>query len=95
MKGINDTANIDGIVPSYLVFGATPSYPITDKPLPGQTDRMKAIVDARLKMGTIVAEQRVTRALKSKLRPAIKFKIEPGDDVLVYREKKKKVDRTV
>ena len=90
VKGINDMANIDGLVPSLLVFCVVPSFPLSNKPLPNQRSRLQAIVDARLEMGRIVSEQRITRALKSKLPPAFLHDIRPGDDVLVYLEKNKR-----
>lgn len=90
IKGVNDTANIDGLVPSLLVFGVVPTFPMSNRQLPGQKARLQAIVDARLEMGSIVAEQRITRALRSKLPPAVHYDISPGDLVLVHREKTKK-----
>ena len=89
IKGINDTANIDGLVPSLLVFGVVPYFPLSNRILPNQRSRLQAIVDARLEMGRIVAEQRIYRALKSKLPRAVVHDIKAGDDVIVYREKKK------
>ena len=67
-----------------------PSFPITNKPLTNQKTRLQAIVDARLEMGRIVTEQRIARALKSKLPPAVTHNLNPGDNVLVFREKKKR-----
>ena len=90
LKGINDTANLNGLVPSLLVFGVVPSFPLSNKPLPNQRARLQAIVDARLEMGSIVSEQRITRALRSKLPPAVLHNKNAGDDVLVFREKKKR-----
>ena len=81
---------MDGLVPSLLVFGVIPSFPITNRSLPNQKSRLQAIVDARLEMGRIVTEQRISRALKSKLPPAVTHDIKSGDDVLVFREKNKR-----
>ena len=90
IKGINDTANIDGLVPSLLVFGVVPSFPLSNRILPNQKARLQAMVDARLEMGRIVTEQRISRALRSKLPPAVLHNIKAGDNVLVYREAKKR-----
>lgn len=90
IKGVGYTANMDGLVPSLLVFGVVPSFPMTEKPLPNQRARLQAIVDARLEMGRIVTEQRITRALRSKLPPAVTHDIRVGQESLVYREKKKR-----
>ena len=90
IKGINDTANMDGLVPSLLVFGVIPSFPITNRTLPNQKARLQAIVDERLEMGEIVTEQRIARALNSKLPPAVTHDVKAGDEVFVFREKKKR-----
>ena len=87
LKGINDTANINGLVPSLLVFGVVPSFPLTNRSLPNQRARLQAIVEARLEMGRIISEQRITRALRSKLPPAVINHVKAADDVLVFREK--------
>lgn len=77
IKGVNDTANIDGLVPSLLVFAVVPTFPMRNSQLPGQKSRLQAIVDARIEMGNIVAEQRITRALKSN-PPAVLQDIKTG-----------------
>ena len=43
-------------------------------------------------MESIVAEQRIKKALKSKLPPATKHLLKPGDNVRVYREHTKRWD---
>lgn len=77
-------------MPSLLVFGVIPTFPITNKRLPNQTELIQAIAQAGLEMETIVSEQRIERALRSKLPPAVRYKIDPGDEVLVYREEPRK-----
>lgn len=73
LKDINDTIVPEGLVPSILVFGALPSYPISNNSFPGQTAKMRGIVNARTEYGKIVKEPRIERAIKSKLPPATKF----------------------
>ena len=85
---MNDTVGPDGLVPSLLVFGAVPSYPITNKDFPGQESRMKAIIDVRSEYGKIVSELRIQKPIRSKLPPDTKFDLRAGDKVLVYREKR-------
>ena len=85
IKGIDDTANINGLVPPLLVFGAVPSFPLSNRMLPNQKARLQAMVDARLEMGRIVTEQRITTALRSKLLPEFLHNITAGDDVLFSR----------
>lgn len=45
-------------------------------------------MEARLEMGKIVADQRITRALRSKFPPAVTHHIKPGDDDLDFRKKR-------
>lgn len=84
VKGGNVTANIDGLVPLLLVFGSIPSFPVSNRKLPGKSERRQAIANARLEMGNIFVEQRITRAIKSNIPPAVSYDIIAGEDVLVY-----------
>ena len=86
IKGMNDTLGPEGLVPTYLVYGTFPSFPICRNAPPSQEDRMRALATARAEMATITSEPRVMRALKSKLPPATQYDIQAGDHVLVYQE---------
>jgi len=92
LKGINDTMGPNGLVPSLLVFGVLPSFPSPSRNTPDQQERFEALRNARAEMESIVAEQRIRKALKSKLPPATKYLIKPGDQVRVYRELSKRWD---
>ena len=89
-KAINDTMGPNGLVPSLLVFGVLPAFPCPNTKMPNQVERFAALRTAKAEMEKIVAETRIKRALKSKLPPATKFLIKPGDEVRVYREISKK-----
>ena len=89
VKGINDTMGENGIVPTTLVYGCSPSFPFLNSKLPKQRDRMRMLMVARREMATIIAERRISRALSSKLPPSTQYLIETGDRVRVYREGKK------
>ena len=66
VKGINDTMGENGIVPTTLVSGCSPSFPFLNSKLPKQRDRMRMLMVARREMATIIAERRITRAVSSK-----------------------------
>lgn len=57
---------------------------------PKQTERFEELKLSRTEMETIVVEARIQKALQSKLSPAKKYFILPGDLVKVYREWKSK-----
>lgn len=92
LKGINDTMGPNGLVPSLLVFGVLPSFPSPTRNSPDQVERFEALKKAKAEMESIVAEQRIKKALKSKLPPATKYLIKPGDQVRVYQEIPKRWD---
>ena len=86
IKGMNDTLGPEGLVPTYLVYGTFPSFPVRKATNPTHEQRMKALAAARAEMATITSELRVLTALKSKLPPATQYDIQAGDNVLVYQE---------
>ena len=85
LKGINDTIDQNGLVPSLLVFGVLPSFPSPSRNNPDQQERFEALKSARAEMESIVAEQRIRKALKSKIPPATKYLIKPDDQIRLYR----------
>lgn len=64
IKEMNDTVGEDGLVPSLLVFGIIPRFPIINTSLPNQRDRMKALTSANMEMNASVAERRIATALR-------------------------------
>jgi hypothetical protein len=51
VKASNDTANVNGLVPSLLVFGVLPRFPMTPTDLPDQGLRMAALQVKRVGYG--------------------------------------------
>jgi len=93
VKGINDTAGPEGLVPSLLVFGTIPTFPAMDVKPPNQKDRLRAISLARDEMSKITAKLRIRQALRSKLPPATEYLVNPGHNVYVFTEKSKRWHR--
>lgn len=77
----------NGLVPSLLVFGCLPSFPVPSNSNLRQQDRFVALKLGASEMETIVSENRIKTALRSKLPPSTHYLIKPGDQVRVYREK--------
>ena len=82
----------EGLVPSLIVFRVVPSFPTVNATLPAQMEGIAALDAARKEMGTVTAEMRIQQELRLKLPPATKYLVEPGDQVLVYREKGKQYE---
>lgn len=86
LKGCNDTLGPNGLVPTLLVFGTMPALPVPNSKSVKQRERLSALKLAKEEMERISAEQKLLRALRSKLPPAAKYLIQPGDLVRVFRE---------
>ena len=87
---MNDTMGENGLVPSRIVFGIIPRFPILNTELPTQKQRMEIIKSAQAEMNSIVAERRVLAALTRDIPPAADRNYKLGEEVLVYSEKEKK-----
>lgn len=57
VKAMNDTINENGLVPSRLVFGIIPLFPIINTDLPTKKNCMNGIKTAQDKMNSIVAKR--------------------------------------
>lgn len=90
LKGCNDTLGPNGLVPNLLVFGTMPALPIMESRSIKQKDRMAALKIAKEEMERMSAEQKLLRALRSKLAPSTKYHIQPGDLVHVFRQETRK-----
>lgn len=86
VAAMNQTAGPRGLVPTLLVFGIVPRMPVAPLSLPAQRERMQAIVRARQEMQAQVARTRVRAALAAPVPAAADRDVNPGDQVLVYRE---------
>lgn len=89
IKAMNDTIGENGIVPSRLVFGILPIFPIISTKLPTQRERMAALPTAQAEMHAIIAERRITSALTPDIPPAVDRHYRLGEEVLVFSEKEK------
>jgi hypothetical protein len=93
LKARNDVANPKGVVPSMLVFGTMPRlFPTEiDSELDSRTatnhERFEATKSARREMIECIAKDKVQTALNSVPPPASIYVLEPGQIVLVWREK--------
>ena len=90
VKAMNDTLGPEGIVPSSLVFGEYPSLrsfvgPVL--PRPSLAVRAEVAQEARQLMAKYMAQVRIVRALKHNTPSATDHVYQPGDKVLVWREK--------
>lgn len=84
---MNQTAGTHGLVPSLLVFGVLPRFPVAPSALPSQRERMMAVHTARATLLQHLARTRVLRALRSRVPAAADADIRAGAAVLVYRER--------
>jgi hypothetical protein len=89
VKASNYTANGDGVVPSLLVFGVLPRFPMTPTDLPDQRLRMAALQATRAEMEQITCAKRIQRALASRSPGTSVAGIRAGMLVLVFRDKYK------
>lgn len=60
---MNDSTEENGLVPSLVVLGIIPGFPIPNSDLPIQKERVEAIKSTRTEMNSIVAERHVQEAL--------------------------------
>jgi hypothetical protein len=65
-KAINDTAGLDGLVPTLLVFGAYPRMVDSDKPNPTVQQRATALRKAMEEVRKVRAERQVADALNTR-----------------------------
>eukprot|EP00737_Agarophyton_chilense_P000247 gb/GEZJ01000282.1/.p1 GENE.gb/GEZJ01000282.1/~~gb/GEZJ01000282.1/.p1 ORF type:complete len:768 (+),score=79.54 gb/GEZJ01000282.1/:1785-4088(+) len=90
VKSMNDTLGPEGLVPSALVFGEFPnitSKSETPTPRASALSRAAIAATAREEMSQIMERMRVRRALKHAVPQAADRSYQPGDDVLVWRER--------
>jgi len=90
VKAMNDTINEKGLVPSRLVFGILPRFPILNSNLPNQKERLEIIKTAQAEMNSIVAERKIMTALSKNVPAAADRTYKLGEEILVYNENLKK-----
>jgi hypothetical protein len=87
-KALNDTAGLDGLVPTLLVFGAYPRMTELDAPSPTVTQRANAVKKAMAEIRKLRAERQVADALSMRNGPKTDavHNLPPNSPVLVWRE---------
>ena len=80
----------EGLVPSLLVFGCLPRFPMVNSGHPGKKERMKALQQARIEMSTITVDLRIKRAMLSRVSRNTDVIFQPGDKVRVFRKTDRK-----
>lgn len=84
IKVLNDTAGVNGLVPSLLVFGTIPSLGNAEADIADQEDRFNALSAARKEAAVITAEPQIRLALKSNITQSAKYSLRPGQIVIVF-----------
>lgn len=86
VAAVNQTAGTGGLTPTLLVFGVIPRMPVAPIRVPSQQDRSAALITARKEMAAQVARTRVRTALSTPVPADADRDVQPGTQVLVYRE---------
>jgi hypothetical protein len=94
VKAMNDTMGPNGLVPSLLVFGMIPRFPIIDANVPDQEQRGLAMQVSREEYQNVVAEMRVKAALLHNVPAAADMQYKEGDLVLAKYENRDTWDGT-
>lgn len=87
VKLCNDTAGINGLSPTLLVFETVPQIPIVPKELPKQSKRLKAMRSTRSEMTRAIAADRIRTALTRNVPTAADNERNEGGEVLMLHEK--------
>jgi hypothetical protein len=83
IKAVNDTAGLDGLIPTLLVFGAYPRMVELDPPAPTITQQTTAIKRAMEEVIKLRASRQVRLYVREMDRKPSQF---INSDVLVWRE---------
>lgn len=87
VKICNDTAGMNGLVPTLLVFGAIQRIPMCPHELPNNVERLRTMVNARKEAAKLVAQSRLSKAIRRSVPATAESDVMLGDEVLMYREK--------
>jgi hypothetical protein len=84
-KALNNTAGLDGLVPTLLVFSAYPQITELNAPSPTVTQRANAVRKAIAEIRKLRAERQVADALNMRNRPRTDavYNLPPNSLVLV------------
>ena len=88
VKAVNDTSGPDGLVPTLLVFGASPRITEFDPPTQSPTKRATAIRKAMEEVSRLRAKTQVNKALNERNGPSVTdiHDLPLNSPVLVWRE---------
>jgi hypothetical protein len=88
VKAVNDTAGLNRLVPTLLVYGAYLRMTNLDPPAPSITDRATAIRKAMSKIAKLRAKQAINSALNHRNRPntTLVHDLLLNSEVLVWRK---------
>ena len=86
VKAVNNTASLDGLVPTLLVYGAYPRISNLDPPTPSIIERVAAIRKVMAKIVKLRAKQAVNNALYYYNRPntTLVYNLLPNSKVLIW-----------
>lgn len=70
VKAMKDTIGENGLVPSLLVFGIIPHFPIISTEIPSQCERGQILSAVQMEMNAVIAERCVLAALIRNIPPA-------------------------
>ena len=89
VKALNDKAGPDGLVPSALLFGEFPRLELPDdcSTRPTTDERGKLALIIRNEVRQHIDKMRISRALRHNVPKDTDTTFDPGDQVLVWREK--------
>lgn len=86
VKAINDTMRPEGVRPSFFVYRSLPTFPAVNMEAPKKRVPNSALHATGKQIEYITARLRIQQALCSRLPPASRFHIRPGDMAHVCRE---------
>lgn len=86
IKGINDTAEPQGLAPKLPVYEVVPKVIVVTERLPKQVDSLRAMRLVREEMTIITANERMRLALIRNIPAAADKNVIVRSDVLTYRE---------
>lgn len=88
IQAINDTMGRNCVVNVLLVFGVVHSFSATSECATFQAQNFRA-----LRMKDLAFEARIRTALNTKIPPATRYLLTPGDKLRVYRGKRRTMNR--
>lgn len=91
VKAINDTVGRNGLVPTLLVYGRLPYFPINCS-IPRQESRKTTVSKALSEAYLISSDCRINHALRTQIPPAARGTVKPRQEIRFYREASRQWD---